>query len=68
MARPDSPSALLRRLWRTTPLVRGSLALAIGLGIVNVLLTIGQAVVLAHALGSIFATPTPQFVEISSFS
>jgi ATP-binding cassette subfamily C protein CydCD len=35
--------------------MRGSLASAIGLGIVNVLLTIGQAVVLAHALGSIFA-------------
>ena len=54
MARPDSPSALLRRLWRTTPLVRGSLAIAVVLGICNVLLTIGQAVVLAHALGSLF--------------
>ena len=56
MARPDSPSALLRRLWRTTPLVRGSLSIAVVLGICNVLLTIAQAVVLAHALGSLFAS------------
>jgi len=55
LARPDSPSALLRRLWRTTPLVRGSLAIAVALGICNVVLTIAQAVVLAHALGSLFS-------------
>jgi ATP-binding cassette subfamily C protein CydCD len=35
--------------------VRGSLAAAVILGICNVLLTIGQAVVLAHALGSLFS-------------
>ena len=55
MARPDSPSALLRRLWRVTPLVRGSLAVAVVLGVCNVLLIIGQAVVLAHILGSLFS-------------
>jgi ATP-binding cassette subfamily C protein CydCD len=35
--------------------VRGSLAIAAALGIANVLLTIAQAVVLARALGSLFA-------------
>ncbi len=35
--------------------MRGSLAVAVLLGITNVLLTIGQAVVLAHALGSLFS-------------
>jgi ATP-binding cassette subfamily C protein CydCD len=35
--------------------VRGSLAVAVVLGVCNVLLTIGQAVVLAHILGSLFS-------------
>ena len=60
MARPDSPSALLRRLWQTTPLVRGSLALSVVLGICNVVLTIAQAVALAHALGSLFSNSGAQ--------
>ena len=55
MARSESPGALLRRLVRATPLVRGSLAAAVALGIGNVAFTIAQAVVLANALGSLFA-------------
>jgi ATP-binding cassette subfamily C protein CydCD len=54
LARRDSPGALLGRLWRATPLVRGSLAAAVALGVFNVLLTIAQAVVLANALGGLF--------------
>lgn len=45
---------MLGRLLRATPLVRGSLAVAVALGVVNVLLTIAQAVVLARALGGLF--------------
>jgi len=55
MSRAESPSALLRRLSTTTPLARRSLVGAVVSGVLALVCTVAQAVVLASLLASAFA-------------
>jgi len=52
--RAERPSALLKRLGRTSPLVRRALVAAVALGLVGTVAIIGQAVALATLLGALF--------------
>jgi len=54
MSRAERPSALLRRLRRTSPLVQHALVVAVTLGLLSTIAVIGQALALASLLGGLF--------------
>lgn len=54
MSGAERPSALLKRLRRTSPLVRRALVVAVALGLLSTVAIIAQAASLATLLGSLF--------------
>jgi len=56
MTTTESPSALLRRLQRVSPIVRRAVVIAVGLGLITTAAVLAQAVALAHLLSGLFAS------------
>lgn len=50
----ERPSALLKRLMRSSPLVRRALGVSVALGLVTTVAIVIQAVMLSNALGAVF--------------